>query len=41
MLPIMFAGALVVYRKVFPANNNPNFESPPPPNAFQSAGSYN
>ena len=38
-LPVMFAGALVVYRKVFPAAQNPNF-NPPPPNAFRGAGSY-
>lgn len=40
-LPIMFAGALVVYRKVFPAPLNSNFNQPPPPNAFRGAGSYN
>lgn len=38
--PVMFAGALVVYRKVFPAPTNSNF-NPPPPNAFHGAGSYN
>jgi hypothetical protein len=40
-LPLMFAGALVAYRKVFPAQNAGNFNSPPPPSVFQSAGSYN
>ena len=39
-LPVMFAGALVVYRKVFPAPDNQNF-NPPPPDAFRGAGSYN
>ncbi|MGI8789120.1 MAG: hypothetical protein ACR2HG_15370 [Pyrinomonadaceae bacterium] len=39
-LPVMFAGALVAYRKVFPAASAPNY-NPPPPNAFQGAGSYN
>jgi len=39
-LPLMFAGALVAYRKVFPAPGNQNF-NPPPPDAFRGAGSYN
>ncbi|MBA4184394.1 MAG: hypothetical protein H0X49_10335, partial [Acidobacteria bacterium] len=39
-LPIMFAGAFVVYRKVFPPVGNRNV-NPPPPDAFQGAGSYN
>ncbi len=39
-LPVMFAGALVAYRKVFPNSDGQNF-NPPPPNAFQDAGSYN
>jgi len=38
--PIMFSGAFVVYRKVFPPIGNRNF-NPPPPDAFQGAGSYN
>ncbi|MDQ6788821.1 MAG: hypothetical protein M3033_18620 [Acidobacteriota bacterium] len=38
-LPIMFAGALVIYRKVFPNPGNQNF-NPPPPDAFRGAGSY-
>ncbi len=38
VLPIMFAGVLVAYRKVFP--DNKRFETPPPPNAFSGAGSY-
>ncbi len=40
-LPLMFAGALVAYRKVFPPLNSENFNVPPPPSAFQGAGSYN
>ncbi len=36
MIPIMFAGALVAYRKVFPPSN-----IPPSPSAYQNAGSYN
>lgn len=39
-LPLMFAGAFVVYRKVFPPLEAQNF-NPPPPSAFQGAGSYN
>lgn len=39
LMPIMIAGFLVAYRKVFPALENQNFE-PPPPNAYQGAGSY-
>lgn len=41
LMPIMFAGYAVAYRKVFPALGNPNNFNPPPPNAFQGAGSYN
>jgi hypothetical protein len=44
MLPIMFAGALVVYRKVFPSSGNLNNSPsniPPSPSAYQNAGSYN
>ncbi len=40
-LPVMFAGALVAYRKVFPVPGANNFDAPPPPSAFQGAGSYN
>lgn len=32
-LPIMFAGVLVAYRRIFP-NAKQGFNSPPPPNAF-------
>ena len=39
-LPIMFAGAIVVYRKVFPPLSNQLF-NPPTPDAFRGAGSYN
>ncbi|MGI9035759.1 MAG: hypothetical protein ACR2GD_06940 [Pyrinomonadaceae bacterium] len=37
-LPIMFAGALVVYRRVFPPAENLSFDVPPRPDAFQNAG---
>jgi len=40
-LPLMYAGALVAYRKVFPPLESGNFNAPPPPSAFQDAGSYN
>lgn len=40
LMPIMLAGYAVAYRKIFPALENPNF-NPPPPSAFQGAGSYN
>lgn len=39
VLPIMFAGVFVAYRKVFPETRN--FETLPPPYAYQDAGSYN
>jgi len=38
-LPVMFAGTLVIYRKVFPDSGGRNF-NPPPPDAFRGAGSY-
>ncbi len=34
VLPIMFAGVLVAYRRVFPNQNNQNFNAPPMPNAY-------
>lgn len=40
MLPIMLASIVVAYRQVFPPPANQNY-NPPPPNAFQGAGSYN
>jgi hypothetical protein len=40
VLPLLFAGVLVAYRKVFPSAGNQNF-NPPPPDAFRGAGSYN
>lgn len=40
VLPLMFAGVLVAYRKVFPSTGNRNF-NPPPPDAFRGTGSYN
>jgi len=33
-MPIMFAGVLVAYRKVFPKLDSNQFATPPPPNAF-------
>lgn len=41
LMPIMFAGYTVAYRKIFPAANPGGFNQPPPPNAFQGAGNYN
>lgn len=38
-IPIMFAGVLVAYRKVFPAQHN-FAQTPPPPNAYTDAGRY-
>lgn len=40
VLPVMFAGVLVAYRKVFPPTGNQFHNQPPPPNAFHGAGSY-
>jgi len=40
VMPIMFAGYALAYRKIFPAIGNQPF-NPPPPNAFHGAGSYN
>jgi len=40
LMPIMFAGYAVAYRKIFPIFHDQNF-NPPPPGAFQGAGSYN
>lgn len=38
VMPIMFAGVLVAYRKVFPPVQPSNFNVPPPPSAFQHSG---
>ncbi len=38
-LPIMFAGVAVAYRKVFPPLRSFD-QAPPPPSAYQGAGSY-
>lgn len=35
VIPVIIAGNLVAYRKVFPAPQNLNFDAPPPPNAYQ------
>ena len=40
VMPIMFAGYAVAYRKIFPATDGQSF-NPPPPDAFRGAGSYN
>lgn len=40
IMPIMFAGYALAYRKIFPAPGSQNF-NPPPPDAFQGAGRYN
>ena len=40
VLPIMFAGVLVAYRKVFPSLNNQFQNQPPPPSSFSGAGDY-
>ena len=40
VLPIMFAGVLVAYRKVFPPLNNNQTYNPPQPNMYQGAGNY-
>ena len=40
LMPIMFAGYAVAYRKVFPALGNQGF-NPPPPSAVQGGGRYN
>ncbi|HEY0430089.1 MAG TPA: hypothetical protein VGC76_20060 [Pyrinomonadaceae bacterium] len=38
-IPIIIAGNVVAYRKIFPAGQNSN--QPPPPDAYRGAGSYN
>lgn len=40
IMPIMFAGYALAYRKIFPALGN-RASNPPPPDAFRGAGSYN
>jgi len=37
-IPIIIAGNVVAYRKIFPSGENRN--QPPPPDAYQGAGSY-
>ena len=40
-LPLMFAGVLVAYRKVFPGTGLNNFKSPPaPPNFGENLGGW-
>ncbi|CAN5389797.1 hypothetical protein BH20ACI1_BH20ACI1_19910 [soil metagenome] len=40
LTPIMLAGFMVAYRKIFPSLDNKIYNQPPPPNAFSGAGSY-
>jgi hypothetical protein len=40
MIPILFAGMLVGYRKIFPNLNQQNFNTPPPPNTYNNAGNW-
>lgn len=35
VIPVMIAGNVVAYRKIFPASQNRDFDSPPPPNVYQ------
>ena len=35
VIPVIIAGNVVAYRKIFPAPENQNFDAPPPPNAYQ------
>ena len=41
LMPIMIAGFVVAYRKIFPPTGNQFYNQPPPPNAFSGAGRYN
>ena len=40
LMPIVFAGYALAYRKIFPAINNQTY-NPPSPDAYRGAGSYN
>ncbi len=40
VIPVVFAGFTVAYRKIFPATGSQFHHQPPPPNAFQGAGKY-
>jgi uncharacterized membrane protein len=35
VIPVIIAGNVVAYRKIFPAPRNQNFDAPPPPNVYQ------
>lgn len=35
VIPVIIAGNVVAYRKIFPAPQNRDFNSPPPPNVYQ------
>ena len=41
MLPIILASCAVAYRQIFPAANRETYNSPPSPDAYRGAGSYN
>lgn len=40
VMPILFAGVLVAYRRVFPNFQYGEFSQPPPPTSFQDAGQF-
>ncbi len=40
VMPIILAGYVVAYRKIFPSPHNQNFNAPPSPDAFYGAGRY-
>ncbi len=41
IMPIVLAGYVVAYRKIFPASNIQRFDTPPSPDAFRGATGYN
>ena len=40
VMPILFGGYALAYRKIFPASDAQNFNRPPSPDAYRGAGSY-
>ncbi len=40
VFPVMFAGVLVAYRRVFPSLTSNDFGVPPAPNSYPNAGNY-
>lgn len=40
LMPLLFGGYALAYRKIFPAQSSQTF-NPPPPDAYRGAGSYN